>query len=136
MGFTFRRIRRIALVRSLRPTFAAAGTTACATGSRAAFAFAWNTRTSIPLGTTRALAFSTLRSCLPAIVVAFARPVGLPFLLADDAVTVGVQLVEQLAVTAFPFSFLRMQSPCEAQHGNDSNGNDFHTFFLLGGCFA
>jgi hypothetical protein len=62
--------------------------------------------------------------------MAFARPVGLPFLLADDAVTVGVQLVEQLAVTAFPFSFLRMQSPCEAQHGNDSNGNDFHTVFF------
>jgi hypothetical protein len=59
-----------------------------------------------------------------------------PFLLADHAVTVGVQLGEQLAVTAFAFSFLRMQGPGDAQHGNDSNYNCIHGFCPSGCLFC
>lgn len=62
------------------------------------------------------------KTCIgAAFALDFFRGAVQPFLLADHAVTIGVQLGEQLAVTALAFSFLRMQGPCEAQHGNDSN---------------
>jgi hypothetical protein len=141
--------------------FTATGTTTCSTGSRAALALPRGIQLGTAFAGTvpslraslSAIVFAFARphgaplvfvERAVAILVELRKPsIGLafgfdifcgavqPFLFADHAVTVGVQLGKQLSVAALAFSFFRMQGPCEAQHCNDSDCDCFHGFWFF-----